>query len=89
MRLITIEKSDEYISAYDSADKRNTRAWTVKGQVDFYLKGSFDDHDYATAMIMALNICSEMRIPASMLVRVMPNTTKKGRKIDTSQKSLF
>lgn len=89
MRLITIEKSDECISAYDGADRRLTRAWTVRGQVDFYLKGKFDDHDYATAMIMALNICSEMRIPASMLVRVMPTKPKQGRKIDASQKSLF
>lgn len=89
MRLITIEKKGEVIKAYDGADRRLHREFTVTGQVDFYLKGAFTPDDYDTARLLALNICHEMHIPAMMLKRVMPVVSHRGREIDPSQKSFL
>lgn len=89
MRLITIEKDGETVECYEGADKRHTLHWTVTGQMDIYITGKFDEHDYEVARVMALALCHEMHIPAMMLRRVMPVTPKKGRKIDASQKPLF
>jgi hypothetical protein len=89
MRLITIEVMDEVVQVSEGADRRTTLAWRVPDQLEVYLKGKFTDHDYDTARIMALNVCYEMHIPASMLRRKMPVSGPKGRKIDPSQKQLF
>jgi hypothetical protein len=89
VRIVTIEKDGEIVECYEGADKRHTRHWTVTGQLDIYITGHFDEHDYEVARVLALAICREMHIPAMMLCRVMPVSSKKGRKIDQSQKKLF
>ena len=89
MRLITIEKDHDAITAFDGADRRLRKEFVVTGQVEFYLKGSFDERDYEMARMLALNVCAEMHIPAIQLRRVMPVAAKRGPKRDASQKSLF
>lgn len=89
MRLMQIENLGDVIAVTDGADRRCRREWTVTGQVDFYLKGNFDDEQYETARMLAFNVLMDMNIPVRMLRRVMPEARRKGRKIDPSQKSMF
>jgi hypothetical protein len=86
MRNITFKIRHGNITAHEEKSQGARREWTVTGQVDFYLLGSFLPSQWVQAANLAMQTCQEMNIPLSQLVTVKTvNTPKMNYSPDTKK----
>lgn len=89
MRLITIKIRHGNVFTVEGKEKGARREWTVTGQVDFYLLGSFNPAQWQSAARAAIDTCFEMNIPLSQLVTVNYQSSGAAVKRSAKQRSLF
>lgn len=88
MRLITIENKWGNITVHEGRLDGSRREWTVTGQMDIFIKGTFDKVEYDSAANLACNVAQGMNIPLTMLRRVW-SANSRSNTVHPKQAKLF